>query len=41
MDKSFYEGDFIKGVPSGFGIYVATSLKRSISIMPIQKLDDS
>lgn len=33
-DKSHYEGDFVCGVPSGFGVYVAYDQERSKSIMP-------
>ena len=34
-DESCYEGDFLAGLPNGFGIYIAYSLERVMSFMPI------
>lgn len=34
-DGSCYEGDFVAGLPNGFGIYIAYSRERIMSFMPI------
>lgn len=36
-DGSYYKGDFQRGLPNGFGIHVAYSRKRIVTVFPLEK----
>lgn len=38
-DGSHYIGDFQKGLPNGFGLHVAYSQSRIVSVFPLKKKD--
>jgi hypothetical protein len=37
-DQSYYMGDFFKGLPNGFGLHVAYSKSRIVSVFPLKKI---